>query len=270
MGKILLAKREAENPYEVEELDLRLYSLEELCYYLTHNVPLIGDDFIDEKLLHFIEVEIGEPDIKEKILRFYKSPSDIDNTLVMLVSEAGYLNEAELQSFQRELVQKRKKNSLERARDKADALMERERYMSAIKVYKPLIFGERDARVSEEFYLEVLYKMASAYGHISSLDQAMECLEIIFDETHDMAVLEKMYCVARLSGSEVPDLYLARIPDSDVRVWRQRYAALEGANKSALEEMPIFSIFFKSKEEQLKDLRSYVDYEKEKYRKMLE
>jgi len=270
VGKILLAKKEAGNPYEVEELDLRLYSMEELCYYLFHNVPLIGDDFIDERLMQFIEVEVEEPEIREKIERFYKSPADLDNTLVMLLSEVSYFNEQEIQAFQRELMQRRKKNTLERMKDKADVLLEKKRYMSALKIYRPLIFGEREARIGQDFYVSVLTKMANAYGHISSFAQVIECLELIYDETHEDGVIEKMFSVAKLSGCDVPEVYFSKIPDSVMNVWRQRYVAMEGANKSLVDESPVLNLFFGNKEEQERDLRSYVDFVKEKYRKMLE
>ena len=54
MGRYILGGKEARLPYEVEELNLRLYTIEELCYYIYNNLPLIGDDFIDERLLSFL------------------------------------------------------------------------------------------------------------------------------------------------------------------------------------------------------------------------
>ncbi len=70
MGRYLLCTKEADTPYEVEELDLRVYSIEELAYLIYHDLPLLPDEFIDEKLLTFIEKELEMPEISGKIRRF--------------------------------------------------------------------------------------------------------------------------------------------------------------------------------------------------------
>ena len=57
-----------------------------MCYYIYNNLPLIGDDFIDERLLAFLRKELGQEEIADKIEKFYVSPSDQDATLIMLLS----------------------------------------------------------------------------------------------------------------------------------------------------------------------------------------
>ena len=50
MGRYLLCTKEADSPYEVEELDLRIYSIEELAYLIYYDLDVLPDDFIDERL----------------------------------------------------------------------------------------------------------------------------------------------------------------------------------------------------------------------------
>lgn len=76
MGRWIFGGKEAKLPFEVEELDLRLYTIEELCYYIYNNLALIGEDFIDEHLLSFLRDELDLKEEAEKIERFYTSPSD--------------------------------------------------------------------------------------------------------------------------------------------------------------------------------------------------
>ena len=40
MARMILGGNIAKLPYEAEELDLRLYTAEELCYYIFHFLPL--------------------------------------------------------------------------------------------------------------------------------------------------------------------------------------------------------------------------------------
>ena len=67
MGRYLLCGKEAELPFEIEELDLRIYTIEELCYYIYNNLMLIGDDFIGDRLIDFIRNGLSMPEIADKI-----------------------------------------------------------------------------------------------------------------------------------------------------------------------------------------------------------
>ena len=37
MGRYILCGKEADLPYEVDELDIRIYTIEELCYYIYNS-----------------------------------------------------------------------------------------------------------------------------------------------------------------------------------------------------------------------------------------
>ena len=54
MGQYIHCKAVAVHPYYVSELDIRLFTAEELCYYIYHNIALIDDDFISAELLTFL------------------------------------------------------------------------------------------------------------------------------------------------------------------------------------------------------------------------
>jgi len=270
VGRLLLCGKEAENPYEVEELDLRLYTIEELCYYIYHNVPLLKDDFIDDRLVGFIRRELQLPDMADKIVRFYHSPSDADNTLYMLLSEVGYYSESELQEFQEMLAKKRRKHQPERVKDRADALAEKKRYQAAIRVYKTLADEEQDARVTDDLKLLSLEAMADCYGHLCAFKKALNCLERVYNETGDEWILKKMYMVCVLSGEELDPFYFRDTPDERIAAWMQEYRSVEASLKAAIDRDPSMEIFFKEPGIQKKELEDYADERKEVCRRMLE
>ena len=49
-GLILCRDKTVTHPYYVKELGLHLYTGEELCYFIYHNILLIGEEFLDEPL----------------------------------------------------------------------------------------------------------------------------------------------------------------------------------------------------------------------------
>lgn len=205
MGRCLLSGKDAEMPYEVEELDLRLYSIEELCYYIYHHPYLIDDDFIDDHLLRFLENELEMTEEAEKIRRFYKSPSDQDATLLMLLSDVGYYSDTEVQEFQRKLVQKRKKNGPERILMKADALFQLKRYMKAIRYYRYVYFDREDGRISDEMRAKSADGIANSFGMLYDYEDAVKYLTYAFSEVKDDKYLKKMLFISMLSDTVLPE-----------------------------------------------------------------
>ncbi len=53
MGLILCEKKDCDKPLYIEDLNINIYSLEELCYLIYDNPILVMEDFIDRDLFAF-------------------------------------------------------------------------------------------------------------------------------------------------------------------------------------------------------------------------
>lgn len=50
-GYILCQVNGQKNPYYISNISTNIYSIEELCYYLYHNIYLLDETIINEQLL---------------------------------------------------------------------------------------------------------------------------------------------------------------------------------------------------------------------------
>ena len=48
----------ARHPYYIESIDINIWSIEELCYYMRENVYLIDEAILGKKLCDWIEKEL--------------------------------------------------------------------------------------------------------------------------------------------------------------------------------------------------------------------
>ena len=68
MGELILCNQNmAAFPYYVEEAAIGVYSLEELSYYICHNVYLLRSDFMNEDLCNWLERELKLKDAADAL-----------------------------------------------------------------------------------------------------------------------------------------------------------------------------------------------------------
>ena len=60
-GYILCQTKKAERPYYIENISMNIYSIEELCYYLYHNLYLADHTIFNEELCSWIRDELELP-----------------------------------------------------------------------------------------------------------------------------------------------------------------------------------------------------------------
>ncbi len=270
MGRYLLCGKEAVHPYVIEDLDLRIRTIEELCFYIFNDPALIDDDFIDERLILFIRNELELTEIADKIARFYTSPADQDATLKMLLSDVGYYTEAELSDFNSRLVQKRRRSPVERIREKGDSLLRKKRYQAALRTYRTLAGQAAETRLGRDQYVAVLESMANAYGRLGDFERSMDYLGTIYDTTKSERILKKMYDVSVLSGGTLPEKYFAFVPDNVLAAWQKDYWNREAACKESADESEEMQLFLKDPDNMKTNLRQLVKARREEYRRMLE
>ena len=140
-GLLLCSDVKVTNPYPIAELGISLHSGEELCYYIYNYVFLLENDFINEHLLYFIRNELHMPKLEEKIRKWVVDQSDMAQILYMILQDIHYYSEAELQVFKTQLEWIRRANPSERAKKKADYLLQKRKYAAAVQLYDSIAGG---------------------------------------------------------------------------------------------------------------------------------
>ena len=57
-GYILCQTKKAQRPYFIENISMNIYSIEELCYYLYHNLYLADHTVFNEELCNWLRDEL--------------------------------------------------------------------------------------------------------------------------------------------------------------------------------------------------------------------
>lgn len=135
---ILCNGRYAQTPYLLEEENLNIYSIEELCYFLYKNAFLIQDDFFSDALLQWISEELLLEEWSKQ-LRILRDKEEILRCMEFLFQASGFYGEEEVKHVRSILKDSNHLSVIERKKIRADAHYKKQRYLKAAAEYEQLL-----------------------------------------------------------------------------------------------------------------------------------
>lgn len=191
MGSLILChKKRAKHPYEIARVHKRIYTIEELCYYLCNNLYLIDYTIMNEQLCRWIAEELELEDLSENLMDLIKNNSSVEQFVLDVLNDARIYTQVELAHIQNVLEKLRNQKEVERQKYKADCLMESGELESAILVYMSIVNSERDPSVDKRFYGRVYACLAATYGRAFLYEESAKMYEKAYKICEDNSMLE--------------------------------------------------------------------------------
>ncbi len=201
MGELILCSRPiAANPYYEEELSVNLYSLEELSYYIFHNVYLLNADFMSVDLCKWIGRELSMKDLSEEMLSLLKDNAPLHIFVGKLLNACGYLSPTEIRDTVEIIAAFENKSDAERKKIRADRLLEKKRLLEAIYEYEDLLAGSDNA--GGRLIGDIWHNLGTAYVRLFFFDEAIACFRTAYQKNHRRQSLRSLLFSCRLKGDE--------------------------------------------------------------------
>lgn len=199
MGSMILCRtRLAKRPYRINKTGVRIYSLEELCYYIYTNVYLLENDFVSEGLIDYIQTEIGEEMLAQRLRHLIAAKSGLAQMIVTILKYVDYYTIEEIEKIKGVLEALSTQNIYERLKKRGDSLLDNECYRSAAICYEKILNGPRDVTLPAYFYAKVNHNMGVAYSRLFLYKQAVH-------------YFEEAFCIGRIEASDKCRLAAARL-----------------------------------------------------------
>ena len=174
-GYILCQTKKADTPYFVENISTNIYSLEELCYYLYHNLYLVDGSIMNEGLCTWISEELDLPRLAAKLRPHLGKFASAEDVLYPIFKEINYLTYEELKSLNTKLARMDQEAPALREKRKGDTLVENRMYVNAIQVYQKLLKKEGLDQAKPGLTMSIWHNLGCAYSYLFLMDKAMEC-----------------------------------------------------------------------------------------------
>ena len=175
-GYILCQTKKAEHPYFVESISTNIYTIEELCYYLYHNLYLVDQTIINEDLCKWLAAGAGTYPAGIKAAPGNGEGCAVaEEILYPVFKEINYLTYEELKALNGRLTELNKESTAIRKKRKGDALVENGMYVNAIRVYQKLLDQTDFSKERDGLEVRIMYNLGCAYSYLFQMEKAMEC-----------------------------------------------------------------------------------------------
>jgi len=212
-GLFLCHGKLAKIPFLVEGTHTNIYSLEELCYYIKHNIYLIDEEILSEELCDWIEEALDKGKLAAKIRDFIGKPDGLKKLLRAINQETGYYPVEEVQRLVDILVATEGQTKEARLKCKGDSYMANRQNKRAIQIYSEIL---RNAPVDwpREHQAAIWNNIGAAYAGLFLFPRAAEA----FRKSYDLEPAEETcmnYLCAQRFTTPV-DTYARVIEDEDI------------------------------------------------------
>lgn len=253
-GYILCQVKRASMPFYIENISTNIYSIEELCFYLYHNIYLLDETIINEHLCDWIKKELGLAKLYQKLYRILEEERGTGDFILAVFREINYLTHEEFKKINEELVVLEQQPKVVRKKKKGDYLVENRMYVNAIRIYQDSLHYVGEDGLGSQFEGEIYHNMGCAYMQLFQMEEAMDCLKKAYKRLHIRVVLKHYLTVCRMCMNQ--------------EEWENECAKM-GADKGTKEEIQTEMSAVRSGEfsEEEKDMDSLLEkYTKEYHR----
>ena len=187
MGKIILCRgQRTDKPYVTPQTDIKLYSAEELCYYIYNNIYLIGQDLIDDNLIEFLQA-VGEGELAARVKKLKESGASLAQILVTILKSIDYYSVAEIEQLKEILNTLGKQSVCERLKARGDGYLNAKFYFAAISCYESIIKDYKGKDLLAADYAKVYHNFGTAYARMFMYEKAVE----YYDEAYRLGQHEE-------------------------------------------------------------------------------
>lgn len=166
-------------PYCFEGLNIRVYCMEELCYALRENAFLLDTDIMSDKLLKFIEQDCGQKALAAQLHPLVHEKGSLSSFVSMILEYVGFYDTAQIRQVEQTLKSGAGRGVLEKRKGRIDHLVDRKKYMAAIREYDSLLLSWEEAGSREEppgagLKSQLLHNRGVAFTGLMRYEEAAE------------------------------------------------------------------------------------------------
>lgn len=184
MGKLIVCVgKYAKKPYYLGRICYRIYSIEELCFYICENAFLLDKDIVQEKLVKWIDEALGLEELADTLYGLVRADCSVAVFVSAILEYTHYCSREKIAELEKMLKKQGIMNEEEKIKARADYFFRNQRYAHALSEYKKLL-NELPEGKDDELKGKTYHNMGVIYAHMFSFEIARDCFYKAYELTH--------------------------------------------------------------------------------------
>lgn len=200
MGKMILCSGvRAKRPYMFTATGNRIYSMDELCFYVSSHIYFIDEEMFTPSLIEWIGTELELSHRAEKLALLKEQNADIKTLLAALLCSADYYTEQEIKSILRTVDELSGMSPIKRSCIRAKSYLEKQKYTEAAYEYEQILSSKEASTMTPEEYGDILHNLAVVKVHNNGLNEASDIFLQAFERNRREESLRQYLYTVKLS-----------------------------------------------------------------------
>ncbi|CDA85360.1 putative uncharacterized protein [Clostridium sp. CAG:230] len=243
MGKLIQCSSPlALTPYHFRLTDTNVYSMEEVCYYIWHNIYMIQEEVFDREFVMWIEKELHMEETSHKLACLIQDHKNLKDIVVTICCSCDYYDEEEINALIRLMDEIEQMPAYARKKHKGDTYLACHSYEKALEEYEKVFESDEILHAEKEAYGSIFHNMGVAYSNLAEFRKAAEYFLKAYEQNKKDASLSQGLFALRLSKDV--EGYKKALVDFDVSPekqlqWEKEYTQVTSQSSQCREALKI-------------------------------
>lgn len=269
MGVILCSRTDPAHALRIDDLGIRVYSAEELCYLMRRYPELFLDRFAGDAFYDFLAFGAGEQDLAAELRLLQDNGAPEEDILGRFLEASGCVTEEEIDAFRAAAARWKKLSQAGRMTRRADTLFRLKKFGRALKLYESVLSGAGGGPEDEPDRGRILERAGNSYANLFLSEKAFRSYERAYAILKDKRILRKIYflaCMEPVLGNK--QRYLEAVGSEADPKWDEEYADAVRRAETGPGREKIAEIFAGDPVQRARDAAAAVRKWKDIYRQM--
>lgn len=178
--------RQSDKPYRIAAVDVNVYSLEEISYFLYNHMNLVYREFFCDSLFDYIEKELGEEQVAQGLRMLDRNDASVRDMIMYVLKASSYYSADDLAAVADLLMNINNLSRNERMQIEAGAMMKQKRYGTALHIYLDILSTrDPDNTSNDMFYARIAFSTGVVYAKMFMCRNANTYFSMAYDLYQD-------------------------------------------------------------------------------------
>lgn len=222
MGKLIRCSGKlAENPYLFPMTMTRVFSIEEVCYYIRNNIYMMQEEVFDGEFARWIRDELNMPVTADKLEQMRRDQNNLKDIVVTLCCSCDYYSEEQINELIEIMDQTQNLPMRGRQKIKADSYLKSGRLTKAKQEYENILKSDDMLDAAPEEYGAVYHSLGMVCAGMGEYFRAAQAFQKAYEQNHAAESMEA-YLYSLLLG-DLDDEYDKAVRELDVSSEQQSF-----------------------------------------------